>query len=135
MLPKELHADQFSAYPPQAKRLAIAHVQALQQLPLSFLPGLLRQVIEYDYKFPAEQAAIDKELANLSSLSREQIQDWFEGFLQLTLSSKLERLDWVNQPALFLEQESAYLWSTHQMDGRGDVAGATARHRRHWPGS
>jgi hypothetical protein len=116
MLPKELHADQFSAYPPQAKRLAIAHVQALQQLPLSFLPGLLRQVIEYDYKFPAEQAAIDKELANLSSLSREQIQDWFQGFLQLTLSSKLERLDWVNQPALFLEQESAYLWSTHQMD-------------------
>jgi hypothetical protein len=113
---KELHADQFSAYPAQAKRLAIAHVQALQQLPLSFLPGLLRQVIEYDYKFPAEQAAIDKELANLSSLSREQIQDWFEGFLQLTLSSKLERLDWVNQPALFLEQESAYLWSTHQMD-------------------
>ena len=72
MLPQELHADQFSAYPAQAKRLAAAHVQAFQQLPLSFLPGLLRQLIEYDYKFPAEQAALDKELANLSSLSSAQ---------------------------------------------------------------
>jgi hypothetical protein len=116
MLPKELHADQFSAYPAQAKRLAAAHVQAFQQLPLSFLPGLLRQVIEYDYKFPAERGAIDKELATLRSLSPEQIQEWFRGFFPLTLSSKLERLDWVNQPSLFLEQESAYLWATHQMD-------------------
>jgi hypothetical protein len=116
MLPQELHADQFSAYPAQAKRLAAAHVQAFQQLPLSFLPGLLRQLIEYDYKFPVEQAALDKELANLSSLSSAQIQEWFRGFFQLTLSSKLERLDWVNQPALFLEQVSAHLWTTHQMD-------------------
>jgi hypothetical protein len=116
MLPPELKADQFSAYPAQAKQLAVAHIQALQQLPLSFLPGLLRQLIEYDYKFPVEQATIDKELATLSSLSPAQIQEWFRGFLQLTLSSRLERLDWVNQPALFLEQESAHLWSTHQMD-------------------
>jgi hypothetical protein len=116
MLPQELHADQFSAYPAQAKRLAAAHVQAFQQLPLSFLPGLLRQLIEYDYKFPAEQAALDKELANLSSLSSAQIQEWFGGFFHLTLSSKLERVDWVNQPAVFLEQESAHLWTTHQMD-------------------
>jgi hypothetical protein len=116
MLPQELQADQFSAYPAQAKRLAVVHLQALQQLPLSFLAPLLRQLIEYDYKFPVEQAALDKELAILGSLSPAQIQEWFRGFLQLTLSSKLERLDWVNQPALFLEQESAYLWSTHQMD-------------------
>lgn len=116
MLPNELQADQFSAYPAQAKRLAVAHLQAFQKLPLSFLPGLLRQLVEYDYKFPVEQAAMEKELENLNSLSPTQIHEWLSGFFPITLSSKLERLDWVNQPASFLEQESAHLWSTHQMD-------------------
>ena len=85
MLPQELKADQFSSYPPRAKQLALAHVQAFQQLPLCFLPGLLREVIEYDYKFPAEQTAIEKELTSLSALSPTQIEDWFRGFFQLTL--------------------------------------------------
>lgn len=116
MLPKELQADQFRAYPPEAKRLALAHVQAFQQLPLSFLAGLLGQLIEYDYKFPAERATLDRELSILSSLSPAQTAEWFHGFSQVSLSSQLIRLDWVNQPALFLEQESAYLWTTHQMD-------------------
>ncbi len=57
----------------EARKLAVANLRALQQLPLSFLPGLLREVIDYDFKFPAERAAIDKELANLSSLSPAQI--------------------------------------------------------------
>lgn len=116
MLPHDLQADQFAVYPSQARALAVAHLQALQQLPLSFLPGLLRQVIEYDYKFPAERAAIDMELVNLSALSPAQIGEWFHAFSQISLSSKLESANWVNQPSQFLEQESAYLWSTHQLD-------------------
>ncbi|MEO6816159.1 MAG: hypothetical protein ABI177_05610, partial [Edaphobacter sp.] len=40
----------------------------------------------------------------------------FHSFSVLSLSSKLEHLDWVNHPAQFVEQESAYLWSTHQLD-------------------
>jgi hypothetical protein len=116
MQPRDLQADQFAGYPPEARKLAAANVKAFQQLPLSFLPGLLREVIEYDYKFPAERAAIDKELTNLSSLSSSQITEWFHGFAQLSLSSKLEHLDWVNRPAQFIEQESAYLWTTHQLD-------------------
>jgi hypothetical protein len=116
MLPQNLQADQFTSYPPQARKLAVANLAAFQQLPLSFLPGLLREVIEYDFKFPAERAAIDKELANLSSLSPAQITDWFHAFSLLSLSSKLEHLDWINRPAQFVEQESAYLWTTHQLD-------------------
>lgn len=116
MLPQDLQPDDFRSYPPLARHLAVAHVEALRQLPLSFLPGLLRQLIEYDYKFPAEQRAIDKELANLSALSSTQIKEWFNGFFQVSLSSRLEHLDWINSPALFLEQESAHLWTTHQMD-------------------
>jgi hypothetical protein len=124
MLPQELQADQFHAYPPQAQRLAVAHVQVFRQLPLSFLPGLLRQLVEYDYKFPAERVSIDKELATLSSLSSDQLAEWFRGFSQVSLSSKLEHLDWVNQPAVFLEQESAHLWTTHQMDAFSAAATA-----------
>ncbi len=124
MQPHDLQAEQFAAYPPLARKLAIANVKAFQQLPLSFLPGLLRQVIEYDYKFPAEQAAIDQELSHLSSLSPTQIAEWFHGFSQLSLSSKLEHLDWVNRPAQFVEQESAYLWTTHQLDAFSQAATA-----------
>ncbi len=116
MQPQNLQADQFAAYPPQARQFAVANVKAFQQLPLSFLPALLREVIEYDYKFPAEQTEIDKELATLSSLSPSQITEWFHAFAALSLSSKLEHVDWVNRPAQFIEQESAYLWTTHQLD-------------------
>jgi hypothetical protein len=116
MLPSDLQAKQFAGYPPEARRLAVANLGALQQLPISFLPSLLRELIDYDFKFPAERAAIDKELANLSSLSQAQIHQWFQAFSQLTLSPKLETLDWINRPAQFVEQESAYLWTTHQLD-------------------
>src|SRR6202451_2488155 len=113
MLPHDLHAELFAGYPPEAKRLMVVNLGALRQLPLSFLPVLLREVIEYDFKFPAEKAAIDKELANLSSLSPAQITDWFHAFSLLSLSSKLEHLDWINRPAQLVQQESPYLWTTH----------------------
>ena len=70
MLPRDLQAEQFAGYPPEAKRRDRSSFGRAAELPLSFLPSLLREVIEYDFKFPAERAAIDKELASLSSLSR-----------------------------------------------------------------
>jgi hypothetical protein len=117
MLPRDLKAEQFAGYPPQARELVVAHLGALRQLPLSFLPSLLREVIDYDFKFPAERASIDKELANLGSLSPQQVKDWFQAFSQFSLSSKLQQSDWINQPAQFVEQLSAYLWTTQQLDG------------------
>ncbi|HKV24757.1 MAG TPA: hypothetical protein VJN93_09225 [Candidatus Acidoferrum sp.] len=93
-----------------------SHLQALQRLPLSFLPSLLREAIEYDYKFPAERRALEKELENLSSLTPEQLKEWFQAFADIRLSAQLESFDWVNQPAQFVEQLSTYLWGTHQLD-------------------
>lgn len=116
MLPRNLTSDRFDAYPPLARRLAVANLASLQKLPLSFLPGLLRELIEYDYKFPAERKAIDKELASLASLTKAQFDEWFRGFSRVTLSPSLEQFDWVNRPEQFVEQESAYLWSTSQLD-------------------
>jgi hypothetical protein len=116
MLPGELQPAQFSAYPPQARSLAISHLAILRQLPLAFLPSLLNQVVDYDYKFPIERRRIDEEVATLSRLSAAQLSDWFQGFESLELSPELERSEWAAKPASFLEMESAYLWSTHQMD-------------------
>jgi hypothetical protein len=116
MLPTELKIEQFASYPPRSRALIAEYLVALRQLPLTFLPSLLREVVEYDFKFPAEQVAIHKELANLTSLSGSQFTEWFQAFSQITLSSGLQEFDWVNHPAQFVEQQSAYLWTTHQLD-------------------
>jgi hypothetical protein len=116
MLPRDLNAEQFAGYPPEARKLAVANLETLRQLPLSFLPVMLREVIDYDFKFPAERQAINSELIVLGALSPVQLKEWFQAFSQLSLSSKLEQLNWVAQPAQFVEQQSAYLWSTHQLD-------------------
>jgi len=116
MLPSELKAEQFAAYPPAAKTLASEYVSTFRELPLSFVPGVLREVIEYDYKFPAERRALEKELKNLAGLSAEQRNQWMQGFTSINMSSKLERFDWINSPAQFVEQLSAHLWTTHQLD-------------------
>ena len=117
MLPNELQAAQFDAYPPEAKRVAVAHLALLRQLPLSFVPGLLRELIEYDYRFPIERRRMDEELSSLSALSAEQLATRFQAFAALTLSTKLEHMDWAAKPVPFVEEQSAYLWTTHQMDG------------------
>jgi hypothetical protein len=116
MQPLDLKPEQFSGYPPEARKLAADYIGSLQRLPLSFLPSLLREIIEYDFKFPIERAAVEQELANLASLSPEQLKDWFQRFAQIHLSSQLENSDWINAPAQFVEQLSAHLWSTHQLD-------------------
>jgi hypothetical protein len=128
MLPSDLKSDDFRAYPPEARKLAVESVAALRRLPLSFLPNLLRELIEYDDKFPAERAALEKELANLASLSDSQVADLFGDFSRIALSPKLERTDWVNSPAQFVEQLSADLWTTHQLD---DFRAAATKYAEH----
>ena len=128
MLPRDLRPDQFQSYAPEARKLAVEGLSALRRLPLSFLPNLLRELIEYDYKFPAERAALEKELVNLANLSDSQIEDLLGGFFKITLSPKLERSDWVNSPARFVEQLSADLRTTRQLH---DVRTAATKYADH----
>lgn len=116
MLPSDLKPEQFNGYPPLARKLAVENIGALRRLPLSLLPSLLREIIEYDYKFPAERSALEKELANLAALSAQQWTEWFGQFAQVQVSAALEKFDWVNLPAQFVEQLSSHLWTTHQQD-------------------
>ena len=122
MQPRDLQPEQFAAYPPEAKKVVVARLNVIRELPLSFVPSLLREAVDYDFKFPVERSAIDRELANLSSLSPAQLRDWFQPFAQISLSQKLADFDWINLPAQFVEQQSAYLWSTHQLDAFRNAA-------------
>lgn len=116
MRPDTLEPEQFAAYPPLARERAAAHVSLFRVLPLSFLPSLLLNLSDYDFRFPEERRALDRELSVLASLSPAQLNEWFAPFEKISVSTKLERVDWVNHPAVFLEEESAWLWTTGQQD-------------------
>jgi len=115
--PAQLTSESFKAYPPEGRALAVANLALLQELPLGFTPFLLREIIVHDWKFPYERAEMTAQLSYLSKLWPQQRQREMEPFTKLQLTDKLENSDWVNQPAQFLEQLSAHLWATKQMDG------------------
>src|ERR1700747_1588620 len=101
MLPRDLKAEHFNGYPPEAKELVVSYLGTLQELPITFLPNLLREVIDYDLKFPRERDP-------LKPLSPDQRKDWLQGFSEISVPAKLEQFNWVGQPAQFVEQLSAY---------------------------
>ena len=124
MLPSQLEPASFAAYPEEARRIATSRMALLKRLPLGFLPLLLRELIVYDWKFPAERREIDGQFAYLGSLNAALLAKAMEPFSRLRLTPALEKLDWVNAPAIFTEQLTAHLWTTHQIDAFR--AGATA---------
>src|SRR5579872_862364 len=104
MLPEQLTAASFAAYPPEARGLAVSHLAILQRLPLAFVPLLLRELIVYDWKFPAERRDLDRQFSWFHTLSSEQTGKEMEGFSKLRLTAALEKTDWVNSPTIFSEQ-------------------------------
>ena len=115
MQPSALTAASFAGYPPLARAVAQAHVALLLQLPLAFLPSLLRELIEYDFKFPVERTELDRQMAYLSARTPLQLAGLFSAFTQIHLSPDLEAMDWCGRPVDFTEQLSAFLWRSHQM--------------------
>jgi len=122
MLPSELNASHFAGYPPQARQLAAGHVALLRELPLAFLPLLLREIIVYDWKFPPERNELDHQLAYLESRSPVDRRQLLAGFEKLRLTPVLESFDWVNEPGQFSEQLTTHLWATLQIDAFRAVA-------------
>jgi hypothetical protein len=85
MLPSDLKAEMFAGYAVEARKVVTAHLATLRQLPLSFVPGLLRELISFDFKFPAERKARERELAYLDSLSQAQLKESFLEFSKIRL--------------------------------------------------
>lgn len=117
MKPEQLTEKDFSGYHTKAHETAVASLPLLKQLPLGFAPFLLKEIITEDVKFPAESKELSDQLAYLQAMSAPQLQEEMKPFAGLQLSAALEAFDWVNSPQQFLEQLSAHLWATHQMDG------------------
>ncbi|MGE0405536.1 MAG: hypothetical protein AB7O65_04485 [Candidatus Korobacteraceae bacterium] len=115
MQPAQLKPEYFAAYPPLARKVATDGIDLLRHLPLSFVPLLLREVVAYDWKFPAERSEVDAQFSYLGKLSPEQLRSTMQRFAQLQLSPQMENVDWVNSPEEFSEQLSAHLWTTNQL--------------------
>ena len=101
---QQMQAEQFRSYPPQAKQIATGNIPLLQQLPLAFLPLLLREVIVYDWKFPAEQDEIDRQFRYLAGLTADQLSSAMSSFAKLKLSPDLEAMDWIGCPIPLLRE-------------------------------
>src|SRR5947207_8937130 len=113
--PTQLKPEDFRKYSPKAEKLAANRIALLRQLPLGFVPFLLKEIIAYDWHFPVEQRELEQQLAYLESLEPQRRQQEMAVFAQLRLSSQLESFDWVNAPGQFLEQDrkSTRLNSSH----------------------
>jgi hypothetical protein len=116
MLPSQLTARDFANYPPEARRITTERLALLQQLPLAFLPVFLRELINYDWMMPIERVQIDAQMKLMGLLTAQHLSEKVQGFASLCLNTELERLDWVNHPAIFIQDLTAWLWSTRQMD-------------------
>jgi len=116
MLPRDLKAEHFAKYPLEARQLATRYLALLQELPLSFLPLLLREVIQYDWKFPSERRDLDRQLSYLAALPEIERRRMLAGFAELKLSASLTQMDWSGSPLRFSEELTAFLWTSHQID-------------------
>lgn len=116
MQPSALREIDFQSYPPKAKALAQANLALLQKIPLTLLPIFLRQMIDFDWRFPAEQRELEKSFSYLTGLSADSLENLMAPFVAIRLPDALTSSDWVNHPQLFNEQLSAALWSSHQQD-------------------
>jgi hypothetical protein len=115
MLPTDLTAATFAAYPPKAKQLAIANLVLLQQLPIALVALLLKEVRAYDWKFPAEQKEVDNQFAYLRSLSADDLHLSMARFAGITVPPDVANLDWINSPEIFAQRFSGMLWATNQI--------------------
>ena len=116
MLPTDLRAEHFKGYPEMARGVAIAHLPVLRRLVVPFASLLLREFISYDWKFPAERAELDSDLAFLEKLPSERFTELMRPFRSIRLDEALETAEWVTNPVAFSEKLSAHLWRTKQID-------------------
>ncbi len=130
MQPQELTAADFAAYPPRARAVITEHLELVRTLPLVFAALLLREARDYDWKFPAEQRAIDDQFSFLASLAPAARTSLLQGFADVRLPAPAAHIDWVSHPQQFLDAFTAALWSTHQIDSFRQSATEYADHLR-----
>ena len=124
--PRVLVAKDFAAYPPRARTLAVQYLDLLNVLSLPFAAILLREVISYDWRFPAERADLDRQLSMLQGLPRADLIVRTSGFAAISLSTELQQQDYAASPGVFMDSFTAWLWSSGQMESFRQAAEAYA---------
>ncbi len=122
MEPRTLTRESFVTYRPLGQKLACDHLDLLRSLPLVLGAVLLREVIDYDSRFPCERAVIEGRFIFLERLSDGERDRLTKGFADLKLEPGLVAEDWVRAPQKFGEDLSAYLWASKQHDAFHSVA-------------
>jgi hypothetical protein len=85
-------------------------------LPVSVAPAFLREIIVFDWRFPAERRTFERQCAWLESLPPEQRARLLAPFQQISIPAALAAKDWLGSPQPFLAELTAYLWSSSQID-------------------
>ena len=134
MDPRNLRAESFAHYPPQARAFAAANLDVLKRMPLILLSLTLRQVIQYDWSFPAERQQLQLQFDLLKRMDAASLDTLMAPFSSIPLSEELAKLDWVDHPQQFTEQLTAYLWSQHQIDNYHTIAQEHQQHLQKVPG-
>jgi hypothetical protein len=124
MTPSKLQVESFAAYPPQAQALAIEHLDVMKRMPLLLLAAMLRQVIQYDWSFPAERQHLVRQLNLLGHLDATSFSSLVSPFAAIPLSIGLSKFDYVSHPQPFSEKLTTYLWEQHLSDRYHSVAQA-----------
>jgi hypothetical protein len=116
MQPSQLSTESFTTYPLEARTFAAQHLSLLQQLPLPLAIIMLRELINYDWRFPAERDSLNTQFTWLQGLPIAGRHNILAEFSSLTLSSDIASSPWVQRPQQASEDMTAHLWATHQVD-------------------
>jgi hypothetical protein len=116
MKPQALTVSSFDKYSPSARAVAVEHLEQLKRLPVPVLASFLDRIMGWGWEFPAERYELTGQLRALGLLTPGELRPLLEPFLNISLPSDLEELEWLNAPATFLERLTPYLWSSGQID-------------------
>lgn len=116
MKPAELTAVSFATYPAAGRAFAVEHLSFLRRLPLAVCPSFLRQIQTFDTSFPAEQRSLACQCEALGALPEDRYARLTAALVSLQLPMPMQATDWVQNPAAFITEMTALLWSSGQMN-------------------
>jgi hypothetical protein len=111
--PSSLCVADIATYPASARSFAIAQLSMLRTLPLVLCVLVLKQIARFDSLFPAEREDLSQLLLMLGS---QRLAPAIYEFKRIVLSAELRHRDWITKPSEFVEQMTAELWSSGQID-------------------
>jgi hypothetical protein len=116
MIPAELKAEDFRSYPAESQRVAMRYLEVLRRLPAAVCPSFLQQIQNIPTSFPVETRLLCMQLDALKAMPLDGYNAIAEPLRRIDLTKQIYRLDWVNQPATFVTEMTAWLWSSGQID-------------------